>query len=63
MLTSPRAVTVDDLEQLLPDAAVEVVGDRRELVIYTGLTDATYDPTVDVWTPTGGRLVPMPEGL
>lgn len=41
-----------DLEALFPDAAIEEVGDRREVVIYTGLS-VTPD----------GRLVQMPEDL
>lgn len=53
-----------DLEALFPDAAIEEVGDRREVVIYTGLSVATYDPKTDVWTDTpDGRLVQMPEDL
>lgn len=60
---SPRK-TYRGLVGLFPDAAIEEVGDRRELVIYTGLSTATYDPDLDEWTDTpGGRLVPMPEHL
>lgn len=56
--------TLADLETLLPGAAMEEIGDRRELVIYTGLTTATYDAERDEWTDTSdGRLVPYPEEL
>lgn len=34
--TTARLPTLGDLEALIPDAHVEPVGDRRELVIYTG---------------------------
>lgn len=36
MLIAARPRNVDELEVLLPDAAFEAVGDRQELVIYTG---------------------------
>lgn len=32
--------TIDDLQALLPDAHIERVGDREELVIYTGWSTA-----------------------
>lgn len=61
-MRQPR--TLRGLESLLPNAAIDEVGERRELVIYTGLSVATYDPDADEWTDTPrGRLVPMPEML
>lgn len=33
-MTQPR--TLAELQALLPDSAIEEVGDREELVIYTG---------------------------
>lgn len=55
------ATTLTELQALHPDAAIEEVGDRRELVIYTGLAVATYDPENDDWTDApNGLLVPMP---
>ena len=53
---------LDDLKAMHPDAAIEEVGDRREIVIYTGLSTATYDPETDRWTESD-QLVPMPESL
>lgn len=41
--------TLKGLQGLLPDAAIEEVGDREELVIYTGLSVAE----------DGRTLVPM----
>jgi hypothetical protein len=56
--------TLRGLQGLLPNAAIEEVGERRELVIYTGLSVATYDADLDDWTETPrGRLAPMPEFL
>ena len=56
--------TIRGLMSLLPDAHIEEVGDRRELVIYTGWSIGTYDADEDRWTDTPhGRLVPMPEFL
>jgi hypothetical protein len=56
--------TIRGLMGLLPNSAIEEVGDRRELVIYTGLSVGTYDYEADEWTDTPrGRLVPMPENL
>lgn len=55
-------MTYDELAALLPDAAIEEVGDRRELVIYTGLSTATYDAEKDEWADSP-ELVPMPEFL
>jgi hypothetical protein len=55
-------MTLRQLQRLLPDAHIEEVGDRRELVIYTGLATATYDPNTDQWT-NRRYLVPMTEDL
>lgn len=53
LLRSPGAFTlptIDDLHALLPDAHMEPVGARQEVVIYTG------------WSVTeDGVLVPMPK--
>jgi hypothetical protein len=57
-----KRLTLRQLERLLPDAAIEEVGDRRELVIYTGLSTGTYDPKRDEWTERRW-LVPFPEEL
>ena len=63
-LSGEPPMTEKALEALFPDAHIEEVGDRRELVVYTGLSTATYDPDTDQWTETkGGRLVPMEEDL
>lgn len=35
-----RLIKWDDISALLPDAHMELVGDRREVVIYTGWTVA-----------------------
>lgn len=43
-----QPMTLEQLQALLPDAHIEEVGDRRELVIYTGLSEGT-----------DGYLVPM----
>lgn len=60
--TGPK--TLRGLLNAFPNGCVEEAGDRRELVIYTGLSAATYDPETDEWTDTPrGRLVPYPEGL
>jgi len=49
-------MTYDDLQDMLPFAAIELVGDREELVIYTGLS------VPDGSEPWGEReLVPMDE--
>lgn len=56
LLRSPGALTLptlDDLQSLLPNAAIEEVGQRRELVIYTGWSTHT----------DGETLVPMIEGV
>lgn len=64
LLNGEPPKTEKALQALLPDAAIEEVGERRELVIYTGLATATYDRDADEWTETrGGRLVPMDEFL
>lgn len=56
------SMTLRQLQARFPDAAIEEVGDRRELVIYTGLSTGTYDGDTDEWT-ARRWLVPMPEGL
>ena len=62
--TPSTPATYAELEALLPSAAIEEVGKRRELVIYTGLSVATYDADTYTWTDTpDGRLVPMDEHL
>jgi hypothetical protein len=49
---------------MLPNAEIEEVGKRRELVIYTGLAVETYDPKTDEWTPSPtDELVPMSDEL
>lgn len=56
--------TLPQMIRTFPDWAIEEVSDRRELVIYTGLSIATYNVETDEWTETpGGRLVPMNEDL
>lgn len=47
---APR--TAAELHALLPEAHIESVGEREELVIYTGLTECN-----------DGSLVPMNEDL
>jgi hypothetical protein len=59
---SGKRLTLRQLQRLLPDAAIEEVGERRELVIYTGLSTATYSENRDEWTERRW-LVPMPEFL
>lgn len=62
--SGPLLPYLSDLEALLPGAAIEEVGERRELVIYTGLAVEVYDPAKDEWLPTSdGRLVPFPDEL
>lgn len=57
-------MTYEELVSILPDAHIEEVGDRRELVIYTGWSTATYDDDTGEWTITpNDLLVSMPEGL
>lgn len=57
-------MTLAELQALIPGAAIEEVGDRRELVIYTGLAAEVYDPATDTWTvPLDGQLVPYAEEL
>lgn len=56
--------TLGELAAALPNAHIEEVGERRELVIYTGWSSATYDTEKDEWTDTPDlALVPMPEFL
>lgn len=55
-------MTLKQLHAEWPDAACEEVGERRELVIYTGLSTATYDRKKDEWTERRW-LVPMDEFL
>lgn len=43
--------TYDDLQALLPEAAIEEVGDRRELVIYTGWSRGKDDVLVAMAEP------------
>ena len=57
-----RPMTLERLQKLLPDAAIEEVGDRRELVIYTGLSSAVYYPATDTWDESP-VLVPMSDAL
>jgi len=38
--------TWDDLSEMLPDAALELVGERQEVVIYTGWTVDEHDNLV-----------------
>lgn len=44
-MRKPR--TFDDLVRLLPEAAIETVGDREELVIYTGWSVAADGETLE----------------
>lgn len=56
--------TLTDLSAAFPNAHIEEVGDRRELVIYTGWSACTYDRETEEWTDTPNlRLVEMDEFL
>ncbi len=57
-----RRVTMAKLEAMHPGAAIEEVGDRREIVIYTGLSAGKYDDATGKWTDEQ-EIHPMPECL
>ena len=53
-------MTYAELQDLLPDAAIEEVGERSELVIYTGLSVPAHSLDED-WSDI--ELVPMDDEL
>lgn len=56
--------TLHDIARTFPDSHIEEVGERREIVIYTGMCSAVYDATHDSWVDTpNASLVPMSEEL
>jgi hypothetical protein len=55
---------LEELRAMWPGAAIEEVGQRRELVIYTGLAVEAYDPETDEWSPLPtGELAPISDEL